>query len=180
VSNLRLSVDAPEPIYSVIRGRPLSRIEANIEAINNQIPVGVNTVINSMTLEHLDELAPLIEKWQVTDWLLLPETRGGQFTLTTEEWNKFSDWLTANTGRFQLNVTYDARPYLSCPFLFTEEPDQDYVHISADGYLRLCSYERGGVLLKDRTIKDALDELFQPSACSPDSRPATAQIVLAQ
>jgi MoaA/NifB/PqqE/SkfB family radical SAM enzyme len=180
VSNLRLSVDAPEPIYSTIRGRPLSRIETNVEAINNQIPVGVNTVVNSMTLEHLDELAPLVEQWQATDWLLLPETRAGRFTLTADEWNRFSDWLTANIGRFQLNVTYDARPYLSCPFLFTEEPEQDYVHISADGYLRLCSYERGGVLLKDRTIKDALDELFQPSVCSPDSRSASAQPALIQ
>jgi MoaA/NifB/PqqE/SkfB family radical SAM enzyme len=180
VSNLRLSVDAPEPMYSAIRGRPLSRLEKNVEAIHNKIPVGVNTVVNSMTLEHLDELAPLVERWQVTDWLLLPETSAGRFTLTADEWNRFSDWLTANIGRFQLNVTYDARPYLSCPFLFTEEPDQDYVHISADGYLRLCSYERGGVPLEDRTIKDALDELFQSSVCSPDSRPASAQPALIQ
>ena len=32
--------------------------------------------------------------------------------------------------------------------------------------------------VEDRTIKDALDELFQPSVCSPDSRPASAQPAL--
>jgi MoaA/NifB/PqqE/SkfB family radical SAM enzyme len=180
VSNLRISVDAPEPIYSAIRGRPLSRVEQNVQAIEGRIPVGVNTVVNGETLEHLDELALLVERWQTTDWLLLPEIRGGRFTLTTDEWDRFSDWLTANIGRFHLNVTYDARPYLRCPFLFTEEPAEDYVHISADGLLRLCSYERGGVALKDRTVKDALNELFQTSACSPDSQTTAAPGALVQ
>lgn len=167
VSIIRLSVDAPEPTYSAIRRRPLSRVEQNVETIKGQIPVGVNTVVNGETLKHLDELAVLVERWRATDWLLLPEIRGGQFTLTADEWARLSDWLTANAGRFPLNVTYDARPFLRCPFLFDEEPDQDYVHISADGYLRLCSYERGGVPLKDRTLTEALGKLFQPLASSP-------------
>lgn len=167
VSIIRISVDAPEPIYSAIRGRPLSRIEQNVQAIDGQIPVGVNTVINGATLGCLDELAPLVESWRATDWLLLPEIREGRFTLTASEWDRLSDWLTANVGRFQLNVTYDARPHLRCHFLFAEEPDQDYVHISADGHLRLCSYERGGVQLKDRILRDALEELFQPSVSNP-------------
>lgn len=165
VSIIRVSVDAPEPTYSAIRGRPLSRIEQNVEAIGGRIPVGVNTVVNSVTLEHLDKLAPLVERWRATDWLLLPETRGGRFTLTPGEWDRLSDWLTANVRRLQLNVTYEARPHLRRPFLFDEEPDQDYVHISADGYLRLCSYERGGALLKGRTLDDALGELFQAPTC---------------
>lgn len=167
VSIIRISVDAPESTYSAIRGRPLSRVKRNVEAIGGRIPVGVNTVVNSTTLEHLDELAPLVESWQATDWLLLPEIRGGRFTLTAGEWGRLGDWLTAKVGRFPLNVTYDARPHLRCPFLFDEEPDQDYVHISADGHLRLCSYERGGVPLKDRTLQDALGELFQSSVPSP-------------
>ncbi len=165
VSIIRISVDAPEPAYSAIRGRPLSRVERNVEAIDGQISVGVNTVVNGATLEHLDELAPLVKRWQATDWLLLPEIRGGRFTLTSDEWTRLSDWLTANVGHFPLNVTYDARPHLRCPFLFDEEPDQDYVHISADGYLRLCSYERGGVPLKGKALNDALDELFQIPTC---------------
>lgn len=165
VSIIRISVDAPEPAYSAIRGRPLSRVEQNVRAIDGRIPVGINTVINGATLEHLDELAALVERWRATDWLLLPEIRGGRFTLTTGEWDRLSDWLTANAGRFPLNVTYDARPHLRCPFLFDEEPDQDYVHISADGLLRLCSYERGGVPLNGRTLGEALGELFQAPTC---------------
>ncbi|HEY0321409.1 MAG TPA: radical SAM protein [Pyrinomonadaceae bacterium] len=175
VSIIRISVDAPEPTYSAIRGRSLNRVEQNVQAIDGQIPVGVNTVINSETLNHLDKLATLVESWQATDWLLLPEIRGGLFTLTSDEWARLSDWLTANAGRLQLNVTYGARPYLRCPFLFDDEPDQDYVHISADGYLRLCSYERGGVLLRDRTLKGALDELFQSFSRNPYNRAANEQ-----
>lgn len=167
VSIIRISIDAPEPIYSAIRGRPLGRLEQNVRAIGGRIPVGVNTVVNSATLEYLDELSALVESWQATDLLLLPEIRGGRFTLTTDEWARLSGWLTANFGRFPLNVTYDARPHLGCPFLFDEEPDQDYVHISADGHLRLCSYERGGVPLKGRTLTGAIDELFEPSVSSP-------------
>jgi MoaA/NifB/PqqE/SkfB family radical SAM enzyme len=163
VSIIRLSIDAPEPVYSAIRGRPLSRLEESIQTISGRIPVGINTVINSATLGYLDDLAELVESWAPTDWLLLPETRGGRFMLTAGEWENLNDWLTANAGRFQLNVTYGARPYLRCPFLFDEEPDQDYAHISADGNLRLCSYESGGLPLKGRSLEGALDELFQTS-----------------
>lgn len=180
VSIIRVSVDAPEPTYSAVRGRQLSRVERNVEAINGQIPVGVNTVVNGETLKHLDDLAALVERWRAIDWLLLPETGGGRFTLTSGEWDRLSNWLTANAGRFPLNVTYNARPHLRCPFLFDEEPDQDYVHISADGFLRLCSYERGGVPLKGRRLSDALDELFQTLACGPGNGEAVTQNPLVQ
>lgn len=82
VSVIRISVDAPEPTYSAIGGCPLSGIERNVEAIGDQIPVGVNTVVNRASPGHLDEISALVERWQATDWLLLPETPGGRFTLS--------------------------------------------------------------------------------------------------
>ena len=161
VSNIRLSVDAPEPHYSEMRGRPLQRIHKVIDEIHNSIPVSVNTVVNRKTLGHLDELALLVEQWQVFDWLLLPETRDGQFTLSPEEWERLSDIISVVHERLHVSVTFDARPYLNCAFLFDVEPLHDYVHISADGCMRLCSYETGGLPLRNTTLSAALDEVFR-------------------
>ena len=55
VSILRLSIDGPEPYYSSIRRRPLQRTLENIQKIDGRIPIGINTVVNRESLQHLDE-----------------------------------------------------------------------------------------------------------------------------
>ncbi len=163
VSIIRFSVDAPEPIYSDIRGRKLKDVVRNIEFTQGKIHVGINTVINPLTLPHLDHLAQLLQEWRVTDWLLLPEVKDGQFILAAEQWKILSKFINSNYQRFRLSVNYDARSFLTdCPLLFDVEPPNDYAHISADGFLRKTSYERGGINLDRATLTEALFQLKEP------------------
>lgn len=75
VSILRLSIDGPEPYYSSIRRRPLQRTLENIQKIDGRIPIGINTVVNRESLQHLDELKQIVLSTGAVDWLLLPEIR---------------------------------------------------------------------------------------------------------
>src|SRR5262249_49086933 len=75
VSIVRVSIDAPEPSYSSIRGLPLAGAIKNIRQIEGQVPIGINTVVNANTLGSLDELAMVVGDLGAVDWLLLPEIK---------------------------------------------------------------------------------------------------------
>lgn len=158
VSLVRVSIDAPEPHYSSVRGCPLQVVVKNLEQLAGRIPLGINTVVNCRTLPHLDEMALLVKRLGAVDWLLLPEVQLGKFTLTGSEWQILDEWIAKSRFDLDLRVTAEAASYLTGPFLLEDRLD-DYAHISADGYLRRCSYATGGVALHGHTVVDALREL---------------------
>ena len=161
ISTVRVSVDSIEDTYSAIRGRSFSTVKKNIVTALNFFPVAVNTVVNAVTLPRLPELAAVLENLGVRDWLLLPETDRGNFTLTSEQWERLDSFIWEQRYHFQLGVTFEARPFLpQSPFLFDDEPAKDYVHISADGFLRESSYARGGIDLQRTTLSDGLSQLL--------------------
>jgi len=160
ISVVRVSVDGVTDTYSAIRGRSFSTIETNLTTALRYFPVAVNTVVNATTLPRLPELAEFLRRLGVCDWLLLPETNEGVFKLTSDHWTWLDAFVQEHSHHFQLGVTYEARPFLpDSPFLFEDEPEHDYVHISADGFLRQSSYGRGGVKLEGISIVTALDRL---------------------
>jgi MoaA/NifB/PqqE/SkfB family radical SAM enzyme len=167
VSVIRVSIDGPEPQYSSIRGRSLSELVTKLKGIAGRIPFGINTVINQTTLTHLDEIAALVKELGAVDWLILPEVVNGRFTLSEFEWRALDDWITKRRQDMELRVTSEATTRLKGPFPL-EDRAEDYAHISADGHIRRCSYGTGGVVLKDRSIMDAIRELNFRSSLTSD------------
>jgi MoaA/NifB/PqqE/SkfB family radical SAM enzyme len=159
VSIIRVSIDAPEPTYSAIRGRTLDALRRNLEYVRDRIPFGINTVVNRQTISLLEQLADCVVEWGSTDWLLLPEVSGGQFTLSDISWYALDDFITRHSREIDLRVTTDATKFLSGPFLLTQTSDFEYVHISADRFARLCSYSRGGINLQNTQLPTAFREL---------------------
>ena len=166
VSVVRVSIDAPEPLYSSIRGLPLARVIKNICQMEGQVPIGINTVVNTRTLGGLDELAVIIRDLGAVDWLLLPEIKNGKFILSDSEWKTLDSWIISRSNDLSLRTTTNAKAHLTGPFLLDEAPE-DYAHISANGYLRRCSYRSDGVSLRDRpSMLIALRELkMSPVHC---------------
>jgi MoaA/NifB/PqqE/SkfB family radical SAM enzyme len=159
VSIIRVSIDAPEPLYSSIRGLPLAGVIKNIRQMEAQVPIGINTVVNTQTLGGLDELAVIVRDLGAVDWLLLPEIKDGKFTLSDSEWQRLDNWIISHSHDLNLRTTSNAKPYLSGPFLL-DDALEDYAHISADGYLRRCSYGSTGISLRNRpSMLVALREL---------------------
>lgn len=161
VSVVRVSIDAPEPLYTSIRGLPLAGPIRNIRQIERKVPIGINTVVNRRTLGCLDELAVIVSDLGAVDWLLLPEIENEAFTLVDSEWRALDNWIVSHADDFNLRTTTSAKTHLTGPFLLDDAPE-DYAHISANGYLRRCSYESGGISLRDRpSMLTALRELRQ-------------------
>lgn len=158
ISIIRVSIDAPEPVYSAIRGRPLSALLQKLSAISNRIPLGVNTVVNSSTLPFLSDLAAIVQQVGAIDWLLLPETSGGSFTLTKMQWEDLDRWLVNHWEQMPLRVAAEAISNLSGPFPFACEPG-GYAHVRADGTLCRSSYSGGGMRLEGQPIAEVLVQL---------------------
>lgn len=160
VSTVRVSIDSIDEYYSEIRGRSFSTVKNNIKTATGFMPVAVNTVVNSNTLPRLYELASMLKSLGIVDWLLLPETVNGVFTLSPELWLQLDHFINCHANDFQIGVTFEARKFLpESPFLFDTEPDNDYVHISADGYLRNSSYSKGGIDLNKTALSSALYQI---------------------
>jgi MoaA/NifB/PqqE/SkfB family radical SAM enzyme len=159
VSIIRISIDSLEPLYSKLRRRPLAPILDKISYLIGRVPVGINTIVNSSTLLTLDDMLQLVKKTGVTDWLLLPQVKNGQFTLSQDDWLKLENWINNYWHEVNLSITSGARRYINTPSLFSFENPDDYAHISADYHLRRCSYQSGGISLYRRTIQDGLSEL---------------------
>jgi hypothetical protein len=169
ISVVRISIDSPEPLYSIIRGRPLGRLLERIEQVRTSFPIGINTVVNSATLPALDGLAKIVSRVSAIDWLLLPEARGNEFTLTGSEWKTLDAWIGKHRFDFSLRVTANSVPNLSGPFPLPAAPE-NYAHVSADGLLRRCSYGSEGITLKGKSIAEALRELRESEdACRPNA-----------
>jgi MoaA/NifB/PqqE/SkfB family radical SAM enzyme len=160
VSVIRVSIDGPEPIYSTLRARPLADLLVKLSRATKRIPLGINTIVNGATLPVLDNLVEIVRELGAVDWLLLPETNAGTFTLTQSEWRALDRWVEDHCEQIPLRVTADAVRHLNGPFPLIGEL-HDYAHIRADGTLSRCSYGGNGVQLQGKTVEEALGELIQ-------------------
>jgi len=129
-----------------------------LDYVRGKILLGINTVVNLQTLPRLGEMAAIVKRLGAIDWLLLPEVRDGEFVFTDSEWKLLDKWITEVRSEIDVRVSTEAAEYLKCPVLI-ENQIEDYAHISADGYLRRCSYVRGGIALQGSTITTALRDL---------------------
>jgi len=161
LSIIRFSVDSVEPMYSKLRKRPLSVVLEAIRNMKERVPVGINTVVNDLTLKTLDQMLALVKENEIADWLLLPQTDGGQFTLSAPSWSLLERWISQHWIEVNLRISSGARRFIDCPFLFDSDNPRDYAHISADGYLHKSSYDdREGVSLHEHGVQQALNILW--------------------
>lgn len=178
VSIIRISIDSVEPLYSKLRGRPLAPVVNAISYLAGQVPVGINTIINSFTLSTMNQMLRFVKETGVIDWLLLPQVYNSEFVLSADDWRRLEKWINDHWAEVNLSITAEAQKLIKCPFLFTSEDQNDYAHISADYYLRKCSYRLGGVSMRGRTIREGLQDLGRSSEVSSATE-STTQSVLA-
>jgi MoaA/NifB/PqqE/SkfB family radical SAM enzyme len=162
VSILRLSIDGPEPYYSTIRRRPLRRTLENIQKIEGRIPIGINTVVNRASLQHLDELKQIVLSLRAVDWLLLPEVRDGYSVMGADEWRQLESWIEVNRSDVNLMTSVQAIEHLATPTLFPCQGNE-YAHIRADGRMCRNSYSDQGVPIGEGSALLAYEHAFENS-----------------
>lgn len=150
VSFIRVSIDGIEPIYSQLRQRPLNTLLPKLRLLQGQIPFGINTVVNKLTVNKLDDLKSLFLEYGAFELLLLPMWHKGKYVLTDKEWSILNQWINENHKLIPIRVSSGSKLYLDLPFLFDiDEQDSDYGFIGIDKTFRKDSFTKDGLNIEN-------------------------------
>ncbi len=146
ISCVRFSIDGIEPRYSQIRRRKLSDLIPIMEAVQKQIPIGINTVVSTGHVEALLHVIELAKSVGAMDLLIIPEHDNGNFTLSNTEWQALQEIVMEHSKTCQLLITESASQRLAVSSLVTHcENEFLFAHVSADMKLKMNSYEKSGL-----------------------------------
>ena len=163
VSFLRISMDGKYNTYEKIRGRSFSSLLRTLELINGMIPFGVNYVVNESTIAELPIAIKLAEKYQASEFLLLPEVAFGRGKAVEKRTLKqLSDWLKTYSGDVQLSISssHAELAHTQAP-LPNEIEELAYAHIDANGILKRCSFDTFGEVIGREGVMHAFGKLIQ-------------------
>jgi len=168
ISLIRVSIDGIEPYYSKFRDKPLSELLPRLKKLNGKIPFGINMVVNSLTISHLDEIKKLVKEYNAIELLLLPMYVKEKFTLKEKEWIGLNNWINENKDEIPIRISVEAKQYLELPYLFDNERwDKDYGSISIDLKFKDNSFTEEGIDMKDfDSMKDILEFKKKNTACN--------------
>jgi len=146
ISLLRVSIDGVEPIYSQLRKKPFENLLPKLQKLSGQIPFGINTVVNKLNIDHLDDVKKLLLEYGGVELLLLPMWHKGKYALTQNEWIKLERWIDKNYLLIPIRISSGAKSYLQLPYLFEDvEWENDYAFIGIDNTFRKDSFTTQGL-----------------------------------
>jgi MoaA/NifB/PqqE/SkfB family radical SAM enzyme len=158
---IRVSMDGVEATYEAIRGRSFDTLIQRIKALSKSFQFGINFMVNSKTIDDLDEAIELAQEFGCAEFLLLPE----ESTLRTsgidsDTRRTLQEWVVKYRGSTPLAVSENGADGLPiCNSLLTETGINAFVHIDASGILKQTSYSNHGVQIVEDGVMPALRKL---------------------
>ncbi|MCJ7448389.1 MAG: radical SAM protein [Bacteroidales bacterium] len=158
VSFIRVSLDSiDETCYKTIRNFDLDSVLNNISLLNKKIPFGINMIVNSATINGLDDMLEFAKNFGAEELLILPLFTNGKFDLTNSQWNVIEEWIIKNFESFPIRILEQARKKIKIPLLFTDDDYyKDYIYLSPDKQIRKNSYIKRGIKLNHKMIERQL------------------------
>lgn len=157
ISFIRVSIDGIEPIYSKLRKKPLDALLPNLKLLQGNIPFGINTVVNKLTINNLDDLKILFNEYGAFELLLLPMWHKGKYVLSEDEWITLNNWIEKNYNEIPIRISVEAKKHLNLPYLFDNDDwDNDYGFIGIDKTLRKNSFTKEGLSINSYETFEAL------------------------
>ncbi len=163
VNFVRVSMDGVGRTYELNRQRSFGQLILRINSLRSIAPFGINFVVNSDTIEDLDQAVELAAGLGASEFLLLPEmptpTRHG---IDQDTMQRLRVWVNSYHGVMPLAVSESAMNGLPiCNPLWFETGLTAFAHIDAMGILKRTSFDVSGVKISDRGVLDALQSLKQ-------------------
>ena len=161
VNFIRVSMDGVGSTYEDLRDRSFDHLIDRIEVIGSLAPFGINYVVNSQTVDHLDAAAGLACDLGATELLLLPEQPTRDRTGIDEKTAAIlRNWIATNKTDIALTISENGSEGLPvCSPLGDEKGLRGYAHISAGGELRRSSFATSGVPIGNEGVIPALQHL---------------------
>ncbi|MBA3011723.1 MAG: radical SAM protein [Proteobacteria bacterium] len=158
---IRVSMDGIGTTYENYRRRSFNELILKIKLLKDIVPFGVNYLVNSATLDDLNEVVKLVENIGASELLLLPEVSVGRGISIDESTERaMQKWIRDYRGKVRLSISEthtDGIPV--CEPFEMENGISAYAHIDARGVLKTNSFVQDGVLINDVEIMDALQIL---------------------
>lgn len=146
VSRIRISIDALEPEYSRIRGKPLKAISNLLAEHELKDKFAVNAVILPGRVRQTAEVLEFALDHGIREVLLIPVHSKGLSLLSVNDESQVRQLVHEWRTKLRINVSSNFRSLGEFPILQTSEPGELlFAHLSADKHLRLNSYESGGI-----------------------------------
>lgn len=157
VNFIRVSMDGLGATYERLRGRSFEKFLTAISIVKTIAPFGINYVLNSDTINELNEAIVYAQNLGAQEFLILPEIdKNGIFN--PETLTHLRDFLTVYSGDLPLRINEkcaDGMP-LANPFN-DSDPLNAYAFIDATGFLKCTSYEIGGIDISQSNIINGLE-----------------------
>ena len=158
---IRISIDGVGATYEKFRGRKFDKLIERIERARQITSLGFNVVINDLTIQELDKVTEIAEKFDISEVLLLPqqatETVKG---LSKDSYEQMTKWIEGYGGETRLTISdIGLESNFICNPLSRESGLNAYAHIDALGFLKASSYSNIGQQIGEKSILDVLQLL---------------------
>lgn len=161
VNFMRVSMDGTYNTYEAIRKRSFNQLIENLELLSGNIPFGINYVVNSQTINDLNDAVSIADSCGAREFLLLPEVPvgfGKQIDDVTL--NTLKDWVAQYQGSLRLSISSDYKNAVNSAIALEKEASyRSFVHIDATGTLKLSSFDEDGIQIGNQTIEQAYSKI---------------------
>lgn len=158
---IRISIDGVGATYEKFRGRKFDKLIERVEKARQITSLGFNVVINDLTIQELDKVTEIAEKFDISEVLLLPqqatETVEG---LSKDSYEQMTKWIEGYGGETRLTISdIGLESNFICNPLSMESGLNAYAHIDALGFLKSSSYSNIGLQIGDKSILEVIQLL---------------------
>ncbi|EOX1771017.1 hypothetical protein ACPDPP_003559, partial [Vibrio cholerae] len=141
--------------------RSFNQLIENLELLSGNVPFGINYVVNSQTIDDLNDAVSIADSCGAREFLLLPEVPVGfgkqidDITLNT-----LKDWIAEYQGSLRLSISSDYKNAVNSAIALEKEASyRSFVHIDATGTLKRSSFDEDGIQIGNQTIEQAYSKI---------------------
>ena len=150
----RISMDGVGKTHETLRGVSFDLLLSAIHATVKSIKVGINYLINDLTIGELDRAVQIAEGEGVSELLLLPEVSSNRDLIVSEACMcQLRHWVEDYDGPIPIRVSESIMDvFPNAVSLPGDRSHRAYMHIDSDGVLKSSSFSSSGVKITDGLI----------------------------
>lgn len=158
---VRVSMDGVGHTYESIRLRSFDSLVKGMVSLGKIAPLGINFLVNSKTIDDLDDALQLAEQLAAVEILLIPEEPvRGVGGIDDETFMLLRRWVTGYSGSVRLSVSENYTDVLpTCNPFGAEKGLSSFVHIDVTGIIKRSSFDTHGIKIVGNDVMAALTNL---------------------
>lgn len=151
----RISMDGVGKTHETLRGASFDLLLSAIHAMVKNIKVGINYLVNDLTIGELDRAVQIAEGEGVSELLLLPEVSvNGDLIVSGECMCQLRNWVEDYDGPIPIRVSESIMDvFPNAVSLPGDRSHRAYRHIDCNGVLKASSFSSSGVKITNGLIR---------------------------